>query len=78
MRPCSMAKILLIVVWMSVAHLAQAQEMRNIPRFTVALIVNDVEKDFKHHHDSPNIRNEYVDDMRGQRVPGTKRAIPCT
>jgi hypothetical protein len=30
--------------------------------------VNYVEKDFNHHHDSLNIRNEYVDDMRGQRT----------
>jgi hypothetical protein len=31
-------------------------------------VVNYVEKDFNHHHDSLNIRNEYVDDMRGQRT----------
>jgi hypothetical protein len=31
-------------------------------------IVNYLEKDFNHHHDSLNIRNEYVDDIRGQRT----------
>jgi hypothetical protein len=27
-----------------------------------------VEKDFNHHRDSLNIRNKYVDDMRGQHT----------
>ncbi len=31
-------------------------------------IVNYVERDFNHHHDSLNIRNEFVDDIRGQRT----------
>jgi hypothetical protein len=31
-------------------------------------IVNYLEKDFNHHHDALNIRNEYVDDIRGQRT----------
>ena len=31
-------------------------------------IVNYIEKDFNHHHDSLNIRNEYLDDIRGQRT----------
>lgn len=31
-------------------------------------IVNYLEKDFNHHHDSLNIRNEYLDDIRGQRT----------
>jgi hypothetical protein len=31
-------------------------------------VVNYVEKDFNRHRDSLNIRNEYVDDIRGQRT----------
>lgn len=31
-------------------------------------IVNYVERDFNNHHDSLNIRNEFVDDIRGQRT----------
>ncbi len=33
-----------------------------------AAIVNYVERDFNHHHDSLTIRNEMVDDIRGQRT----------
>ena len=33
-----------------------------------AAFVNYVEYDFHHHHDSLNIRNEVVDDIRGQRT----------
>ncbi len=31
-------------------------------------ILNYVERDFNNHHDSLNIRNEFVDDIRGQRT----------
>jgi Putative beta-barrel porin-2, OmpL-like. bbp2 len=31
-------------------------------------IVNYLERDFNHHHDSFTIRNEYLDDIRGQRT----------
>ena len=33
-----------------------------------AAFVNYMERDFNHHHDSLNIRNEVVDDIRGQRT----------
>ena len=46
--------------------LCQAGQLRCYAPSTALL--NYVERDFNHHHDSLNIRNEIVDDVRGQRT----------